>query len=119
MYADTIQKDTFLLSFSIVFFIDDDLPTPVNQHSRQSIAEKDDHLPPLRPVPPSTRRMPKRTLISTHSDAADSAVSMVILWLLWIFLFGSGNVPMFVVKAFISVVSRTSHVAVQKFTSML
>jgi len=67
-----------VLTLCTIFLIDDDLPTPVSSRSRQSIAEKDDHLPPLRPVPASNRRMQKRTLVSTHSDAADSAVSMVI-----------------------------------------
>ena len=57
---------------------EDLVPPPGEIHSRKSIAEKDDQLPPLRPMLPSTRRGGfRKPFISTHSDAADSAVSMV------------------------------------------
>lgn len=58
---------------------DDELtPPPIEMHSRKSIAEKDDQLPPLplRPLPSNKRGGFRRPFISTHSDAADSAVSM-------------------------------------------
>ena len=59
----------------------DELAPPVQIHSRASISEQEDHLPPLRP----TRSLKSRTgamgqrkmLVASYSDAADSAVSMV------------------------------------------
>ena len=59
----------------------DELTPPVQIHSRASISEQDDLLPPLRP----TRSLKSRTgatgqrkmLVASYSDAADSAVSMV------------------------------------------
>lgn len=57
---------------------DDELIPPVEIHSRKSLAEKDDDVPPLRPLLPTNRRGGfRKPFISTHSDAADSAVSMV------------------------------------------
>ena len=52
-----------------------ELSTPPPQHGRKSIAEKDDELLPLRTMLPASRR--GKRLLPTHSDAADSAVSMV------------------------------------------
>lgn len=61
---------------------DDDLAPPTGEiRSRRSIAEKDDQLPPLRPLVPSHRRGGfRKPFIATHSDAADSAVSMVTIF---------------------------------------
>ena len=56
-----------------------ELSPPTTMHSRASIAEQDDQLPPLRPTR-SLRSRPlsqRKMLVASYSDAADSAVSMV------------------------------------------
>ena len=59
--------------------VTDELIPPVQIHSRASISEQDDHLPPLRPTRSlKSRSMGQRKmLVASYSDAADSAVSMV------------------------------------------
>ncbi len=65
--------------YSYYTLTDEDLLSlPSNdKHSRGSIAEIDDTLPPLTARPRVGGRMGRKMLIATHSDAADSAVSMV------------------------------------------
>ena len=75
----TVHSCSYFIYFVCLFsFSDDELtPPPTEIHSRKSIAEKDDQLPPL-PLRPLPRRAGfRKPFISTHSDAADSAVSMV------------------------------------------
>ena len=59
----------------------DELSPPVQIHSRASISEQDDHLPPLRPTRSLKSRSggmgQRKMLVASYSDAADSAVSMV------------------------------------------
>lgn len=59
----------------------DELIPPVQIHSRASISEQDDHLPPLRPTRSLKSRSgamgQRKMLVASYSDAADSAVSMV------------------------------------------
>ncbi|XP_064396525.1 uncharacterized protein LOC135343497 [Halichondria panicea] len=52
------------------------LPPTNEKHSRGSIAECDDTVPPLTARPRVEGRKGRKMLIATHSDAADSAVSM-------------------------------------------
>ena len=59
--------------------LSNELSPPIPMHSRASIAEQDDQLPPLRPTR-SLRSKPlsqRKMLVASYSDAADSAVSMV------------------------------------------
>ena len=61
----------------------DELTPPVQIHSRASISEQDDQLPPLRPTRSLKSRSAggamgqRKMLVASYSDAADSAVSMV------------------------------------------
>ena len=54
------------------------MPLPSDdKHSRRSIAEIADTVPPLSARPRMGQGKGRKMLIATHSDAADSAVSMV------------------------------------------